>query len=42
MGHENLWMLKAALEDGQSLSDQPSTRPAGKSQHPIDKGRVAP
>ena len=33
MGHEHLWMLKAALDDGQSLSD--------RSQISVDEGRVA-
>jgi len=33
MGHEHLWMLKAVLDEGQSLSDQ--------SQLPVDNGRVA-
>ena len=33
MGHRDLWMLKAALDEGQSLSDQ--------SHIPVDNGRVA-
>lgn len=33
MGHKGLWMLKAVLDEGQSLSD--------RSQIPVDEGRVA-
>ena len=31
MGHRDLWMLKAALDDGQSLNDQSATTPPDKS-----------
>jgi len=33
MGHKDLWMLKAVLDEGQSLSE--------KSQVSIDNGRLA-
>ena len=33
MGHEDLWILKGILDEGQSLSE--------KSQIPIDNARVA-
>ena len=33
MGHRELWMLKAVLDEGQSLSEN--------SQIPVDNGRVA-
>ena len=33
IGHEDLWMLKAVLDEGRLLSE--------KSQNPIDEGRLA-
>ncbi|HUW11552.1 MAG TPA: hypothetical protein VM537_17605, partial [Anaerolineae bacterium] len=33
IGHEDLWMLKAVLDEGQPLSDEPEI--------PVDNGRLA-
>jgi len=41
MGHRDLWMLKAALDEGDLLGEQPATRPADQGPNGIDKGRLA-